>query len=98
MVETRGGAAPNDLTWHKKNCGGGEEKERERRDILLSFLMSLTAIRLTSRLGRNRGKEAKGREKEAAGTGRIILTFPFLSTKLRGPCCHLHFQQHISPF
>ena len=48
--ETRGGAAPNDLTWHKKNCGGREE--RGGSDILLSFLMSFTAIRLASRMGR----------------------------------------------
>ena len=45
------------------------EEEEEIGDILLSFLMSFTAIRLTSRKG------GKGEEEEVR-TGRIILTFP----------------------
>ena len=47
-----------------------EEEEEERGDILLSFLMSFTAIRLTSRKG------GKGEEEEEVRTGRIILTLP----------------------
>ena len=97
MVETRGGAARNDLTWHKKNCGGGGGKKKERGgDILLSFLMSLTAIRLTSRLGR----KENGRRRQDAVAGRIILTFPFLGTMRPGPHCHLQpqFTFHLLKF
>ena len=93
MGETRDGAAPNDLTWHEKNCGG-RGREREKGDILLSFLMSFTAMRLTSRKGGRKGKGRKRGGKKRKNNINISLVPRF---KVNAAICILntHFEKRF---
>ena len=96
-------SAPNDLTWRKKKCGGvvGAENElraerRERSggggkgDILLSFLMSFTAMRLTSRKGGRKGKGRKRGGKKRKNNINISMVRRF---KVNAAICILNFEK-----
>ena len=68
MGETRGrgGAAPNDLTWLEKNCGGGGGKKKERG----RFIIIVSDVSHSNTAHIKVGKEEREGRKQREGERR----------------------------